>query len=131
MSSSQPGRSSARNEHDRSLDLVQRVIISALVAVVFGTFAAVLAAYLAIRGDQDLPHFSVVGLWIMSRVLGLGTAASRPHTQPPPPPSGPPPPLDSGLAPSNPRVLSRHGVAVWLGDAKLACHGPRDPPGLL
>jgi hypothetical protein len=76
MSSSQPGRSSARNEHDRSLDLVQRVIISALVAVVFGTFAAVLAAYLAVRGDQDLPHFSVVGLWIMSGVLGLVTAAA-------------------------------------------------------
>ena len=68
MSSSQPGRSSARSDHDarkheaRSLDLVQRAVISALVAVVFGTFAAVLAAYLAIRGDQDLPHFSVVGL---------------------------------------------------------------------
>jgi hypothetical protein len=78
MSSSQPDRSSARNEYDahkreaRSLDLVQRIIISALVAVVFGTFAAVLA----FRGDQDLPHFSVVGLWIMSGVLGLVTAAA-------------------------------------------------------
>lgn len=82
MSSSQPDRSSARRQHEarkreaRSLDLVQRTIISALVAVVFGTFAAVLAAYLAIRGDQDLPHFSVVGLWIMSGVLGLVTAAA-------------------------------------------------------
>ena len=82
MSSSQPDRFSARSEHEarkreaRSLDLVQRTVISALVGVVFGTFAAVLAAYLAIRGDQDLPHFSVVGLWIMSGVLGLVTAAA-------------------------------------------------------
>jgi len=77
MTTSQPGDHSTRREHEeRSLDLVQRTIISALVAVVFGTFAAVLAAYLAIRGDQDLPHFSVVGLWIMSGVLGLVTAAA-------------------------------------------------------
>ena len=77
MTRSQPGDDSTRREHEeRSLDLVQRTIISALVAVVFGTFAAVLAAYLAIRGDQDLPHFSVIGLWIMSGVLGLVTAAA-------------------------------------------------------
>ena len=77
MTTSQPGDHSTRREREeRSLDLVQRTIISALVAVVFGTFAAVLAAYLAIRGDQDLPHFSVVGLWIMSGVLGLVTAAA-------------------------------------------------------
>ena len=77
MSTSQPGDHSTRREHEeRSLDLVQRTIVSALVAVVFGTFAAVLAAYLAIRGDQDLPHFSVIGLWIMSGVLGLVTAAA-------------------------------------------------------
>ncbi|HET9303225.1 MAG TPA: hypothetical protein VFO20_10645 [Propionibacteriaceae bacterium] len=77
MSASQPGRDSARKEQEeRSLDLVQRTIISALVGVVFGTFAAVLAAYLAIRGDQDLPPFSVTGLWVMSGVLGLVTAAA-------------------------------------------------------
>jgi hypothetical protein len=77
MSASQPRRDSARKEQEeRSLDLVQRVIISALVGVVFGTFAAVLAAYLAIRGDRDLPPFSVTGLWIMSGVLGLVTAAA-------------------------------------------------------
>ena len=77
MTTSQPGDHSTRREHEeRSLDLVQRTIVSALVAVVFGTFAAVLAAYLAIRGDQDLPHFSVIGLWIMSGVLGLVTAAA-------------------------------------------------------
>ena len=56
----------------RSLDLVQRAVISLWLRR-FGTFAAVLAAYLAIRGDQDLPHFSVVGL-DQSGVLGLVTA---------------------------------------------------------
>ena len=77
MTTSGPDDRFTRREHEeRSLDLVQRVIISALLAVVFGTFAAVLAAYLAIRGDQDLPHFSVVGLWIMSGVLGLVTVAA-------------------------------------------------------
>ena len=61
MSSSRPDRKpnredyEARKREERSLDLVQRIIISALVAVVFGTFSAVLAAYLVIRGDQDLP----------------------------------------------------------------------------
>lgn len=86
MSSSQPGRQpgrkpsrqdyEARKREERSLDLVQRIIISALVAVVFGTFSAVLAAYLVIRGEQDLPSFSVTGLWIMTGVLGLATAAT-------------------------------------------------------
>ncbi|HEY6810223.1 MAG TPA: hypothetical protein VIZ70_03775 [Propionibacteriaceae bacterium] len=74
MSASQPSRHSARKE--RSLDLVQRMIISALVGVVFGTFAAALAAKLAVRGDEDLPPFSVTELWIMSGVLGLATAAA-------------------------------------------------------
>jgi hypothetical protein len=73
-------RDAARNEAARnaarSLDVTQRVIVSALLGIVFGTFSAVLAAYLAIRGDQDLPHFSVVGLWIMTGVMGLATAAA-------------------------------------------------------
>jgi hypothetical protein len=77
MTGSPPRNHSARREHEaRSLDLVQRVVISALVAVVFGTFAAVLAAYLAIAGDRDLPPSSVTGLWIMSGVMGLGAAAT-------------------------------------------------------
>ena len=29
-----------------------------------------------IRGDQDLPSFSVTGLWIMTGVMGLATAAT-------------------------------------------------------
>ena len=77
MTASQPGSHSARRRHEeRSLDLVQRVVISVLVAVVFGTFAAVLAAYLAIAGDRDLPRTSVIGLWIMTGVMGLSTAAA-------------------------------------------------------
>ena len=77
MSAPQPSDSVTRRESEaRSLDLVQRIIISALVAVVFGTFSAVLAAYLAIRGDQDLPRSSVIGLWVMTGVLGLATAAT-------------------------------------------------------
>ena len=75
MSMSQPSRRSAREAHqERSLDFVQRVIVSVLIGVVFGSFSAALAAYLAIRGDQDLPPFSVTGLWIMSGVLGVATA---------------------------------------------------------
>ena len=42
----------------------------------FGTFSAVLAAYLAIRGAPDLPSVSVTGLWIMTGVMGLATAAA-------------------------------------------------------
>ena len=55
---------------------MQRIVISVLVAVVFGTFAGVLAAYLAIAGDRDLPRSSVIGLWIMTGVMGLATAAA-------------------------------------------------------
>ena len=70
MSSSPPSRR-ARQREAKSLDLTQRVILSVIVAVVFGSFSAVLAAYLAVRGDRDLPHFSVVGLWIMTGVMGV------------------------------------------------------------
>jgi hypothetical protein len=70
------GRSSRRRAEQRSLELVQRVIISALVAVVFGSLAVVLAAYLAVSGDQDLPRSSVIGLWVMTGVIGLLTAAA-------------------------------------------------------
>jgi hypothetical protein len=75
MISSPPSRR-ARQRQAKSLDLTQRVIVSVIVVMVFGSFSAVLAAYLAVRDDQDLPHFSVVGLWIMSGVMGLATAAA-------------------------------------------------------
>ena len=75
MSQSPDHRTRQENEA-RSLDVTQRAIVSALVGIVFGTFSAVLAAYLAIRGEQDLPSFSVTGLWIMTGVMGLATAAT-------------------------------------------------------
>ena len=65
-----------RQRENKSLDLVQRMIMSALVGVVFGSLAAVLALYLALRGDEDLPHASVVGLWIMTGLFGLATASA-------------------------------------------------------
>jgi hypothetical protein len=70
------GRGPRRRAEQRSLDLVQRVIISALVGVVFGSLAVVLAAYVAVSGDEDLPRSSVVGLWVMTGVIGLLTAAA-------------------------------------------------------
>jgi hypothetical protein len=74
--SESPDHRTRRENEARSLDVTQRAIVSALVGIVFGTFSAVLAAYLAIRGDQDLPSFSVTGLWIMTGVIGLATAAT-------------------------------------------------------
>jgi hypothetical protein len=63
-------------EEGQSLDLVQRVVISALVAVVMGLFSGVLALYLAARGAQDLARGDVIGLWLMTGVLGLLTAGA-------------------------------------------------------
>jgi hypothetical protein len=65
-----------REEEERRLESVQRIIISALVGVVLGSFSAVLALYLAVRGDRDLPRDSVLGLWYMSGVIGLVTAVA-------------------------------------------------------
>lgn len=65
--------SSASHAEERSLDLVQRAIVSALVGVVFGALAAVLAAYLVTVGPRDLARGDVLGLWVMTGVLGLIT----------------------------------------------------------
>jgi H+/Cl- antiporter ClcA len=65
-----------RQQEERSLDLVQRMVISALIFVVFGLFASVLALYLVLAGDQDLTRSSVIGLWVMTALLGLATAAA-------------------------------------------------------
>lgn len=59
-----------------SLDVVQRAIISILIGVVLGLFGAVLAFYLAVRGDADLPHGNVIGLWVMTGVVGLITSGA-------------------------------------------------------
>jgi hypothetical protein len=65
-----------RRQEDKSLDLVQRGVMSALLGVVFGSLASVLDLYLAIRGPQDLVRTAVVGLWIMSGLFGLATAGA-------------------------------------------------------
>ena len=60
----------------RSLDFVQRMIISALIIVVFGLFAAILAFYLAIYPAGSGSQGDRIGLWIMSGVVGLVCAAA-------------------------------------------------------
>ena len=62
---------SAREEV--SLDLVQRVIISVLVIVVVGSIAVVLAAYVSLN-QQTMTRTDVVGLWVMTGVIGLATS---------------------------------------------------------
>ena len=63
-------------EEERSLDFVQRLIASSAIAAFIGSLAIVLAAYLAVSGVHDLPRDSVIGLWIMTGVIGLVTAAT-------------------------------------------------------
>jgi hypothetical protein len=75
MSAPRPLTAREREREDHSLDLVQRVIMSALLGVVFGSLSAVLALYLVLRGETDLPRVSVVGLWVMTGLFGLATAA--------------------------------------------------------
>jgi hypothetical protein len=65
----------AKEAEDRSLDLVQRMIISALIIVVFGLFAGALAAYLAFYPEGS-GRGNTIGLWVMTGVLGLATAAA-------------------------------------------------------
>ncbi|HLL61876.1 MAG TPA: hypothetical protein VK401_02430 [Propionibacteriaceae bacterium] len=60
---------------ERSLDLVQRMIVSALIIVVFGLFAAMLAAYIAVYPEES-SRSSTIGLWAMSGVFGLASAAA-------------------------------------------------------
>jgi hypothetical protein len=60
----------------RSLDFVQRAVASTLIGVVIGLFAAVLALYLILRGPQDLGPGDVLGLWVMTGIVGLITSGS-------------------------------------------------------
>ena len=69
-----PGDARQQSE-ERSLDLVQRMIISALILVVLGTVAVVLAAYLIARPAEFL-RGDRIGLWVMTGVIGLLTAAA-------------------------------------------------------
>jgi hypothetical protein len=63
-------------EAERQLEFVQRTIISALVGVVFGSLACVLAAYLSVWGAADLSRNDILGLWVMTGVVGLITMAA-------------------------------------------------------
>jgi hypothetical protein len=57
---------------ERSLDLVQRVVFSAIVVVVTGSIALVLSLYLAFNQDE-LARTDEVILWIMTGVIGTIT----------------------------------------------------------
>ena len=57
---------------ERSLDLVQRVVFSVIVAVVVGSIATVLALYLAFNQDE-LARSDEVILWLMTGVIGIIT----------------------------------------------------------
>ena len=65
----------AKDAEDRSLDLVQRMIISALIIVVFGLFAGALAAYLAVYPEAS-SRSDTISLWVMTGVFGLVTAGA-------------------------------------------------------
>lgn len=62
-----------REEDDRSLDLVQRVVMSALAIAIGGGISMVLATYTALQ-PVDMDRVSQVGLWIMAGITGLLTA---------------------------------------------------------
>ncbi|HEX8510469.1 MAG TPA: hypothetical protein VF635_13360 [Propionibacteriaceae bacterium] len=62
-------------EEERSLDVVQRAIISALVIVVCGSISATLALYISFP-QADLSSGDVVGLWVMTGWIGIVTAVA-------------------------------------------------------
>jgi hypothetical protein len=66
---------SERQDEARSLDIVQRVIISGLVTVVFGTPSIVLAVYVSGR-HPGFASGDAIGLWVMSGFIGLVAAAA-------------------------------------------------------
>lgn len=62
----------AMQEAAASLDLVQRVIVSSLVAVVFGTIAVCIGLYVILT--DTLAHADEIGMWVMSGVVGLAAS---------------------------------------------------------
>ena len=62
-------------EEQRSLDLVQRTVMSVLVLFVMGVLAAALALFLVV-GRTGMAESDVIGLWLMTGVLGLVTAGA-------------------------------------------------------
>jgi hypothetical protein len=61
-----------QTDEQRSLDLVQRVVFSAIVMVVTGSIALVLALYLAVSPEKFSRSETVI-LWGMTGVIGLIT----------------------------------------------------------
>jgi predicted membrane channel-forming protein YqfA (hemolysin III family) len=57
---------------ERSLDLVQRVVFSAIVVVVIGSIATVLALYL-VYNREEFSRVDATILWAMTGVVGLVT----------------------------------------------------------
>lgn len=74
-SADRPAAPTFEAEDARSLDFVQRLVASSAIAVFIGSLAVVLAIYLGIGADA-LPDDSVLGLWIMSGVIGAVTTAA-------------------------------------------------------
>jgi hypothetical protein len=64
-----------QQEEERSLDLVQRMVVSALAIVVGGAISAGLAAYI-LSNPEDLDRASAIGLWVFVGIAGLLTAAT-------------------------------------------------------
>jgi hypothetical protein len=64
----------ARIDDDRSLELVQRLVISSLLAVVLGAPTAALALYSPVLAETD--RAAGIGLWIMCGVIGLTAVAA-------------------------------------------------------
>ena len=70
------GENPRKGTEQHSLDFVQRMVISALIIVVFGLFAAALAAYLAFYPVGLGSEGDRIGLWVMTGVIGLASAAA-------------------------------------------------------
>ena len=62
-------------EDARSLDLVQRMVVSALAIVVYGAIAAGLTAYITLN-PSGLGRGSIIALWLIAGFAGLLTAAT-------------------------------------------------------
>lgn len=63
-------------EEERSLDFVQRVIASSAIGLFIRLARRGAGGYLAASGVHELPRDSVVGLWVMTGVIGVVTAAA-------------------------------------------------------
>ena len=64
-----------QQEDERSLDLVQRMVVSALAIVIGGAISAGLTAYITLS-PADLTQGSIIALWVIAGFAGLLTAAT-------------------------------------------------------